>query len=523
MTEQNRIIFNLNAPLGEEGGNMAEEKEKSKKEGAAARNYGIAAVALVAAIAAFVYFWGYAALPPAAPPSNGTAAPPLATPEARLLMASFDRGAELADYTLRYSSNDNGMKSSYALFKNGSSSWVGVSGVFGKMEGFFGPDNSTDTVCLEYEGELKCAMAGNDSDMAGVAASLKILRPNKVAYLNQKEDTRKLISTGAIMLSSGLAEEKVGLFETQRITYALDYSNLTVQQMISLGISPSDETLLAITDQTVTFWIDKKSGLMVKSHATYKNMGVPGFFDTEYSEVRPFATLPEKPGTLVVTEAFVDFYSKSTADYSRRASCSASSGRDRDSCFKSIAVEKSSWETCKLINDSREYESCTLIVAQNTRNHVLCGTLGALVDECYISVAGETGNFELCRNLKNASMGTACNQAATSGQMIIEKREAEAAKIFASRNCAVDLDCMVFGNANQYCAPKNTTKEFANDTSPLFACLKGIPCGCQAGFCGFAKNESYYACMNRVEDELLEEYIKNLIPGNQTASASKVG
>jgi len=496
---------------------MAEGKEKAKKDGTNYKLYGIAAVVLIAALAAFGYYGGFFNQPAIPPASNSTTQLPLATPEARLLLASFDRGAALEDYELAYMANDNSMKSNYTLARNGSDTWIQVQGTFGKMTGFFGKDNSSDVVCLEYESAAKCALAGNNTDMADIAASLKILQPTSAAYLGQKDDTRKLIAGGAIKLASGMSEEKVGQFDTQKITYTLDFSTLTVQQMISLGRSPNDENLLAVTDQLVTFWIDKKTGLMVKSHATYKNRGTPGFFDTEYSAVSTATPkIPDKPGAIVATEAFVDFYSKSTSDYAARASCFAKTGAERYSCLKSIAVGKNSWETCKLIDNAREYESCTLIIAQNTRNHILCGTLSMLGDECYIAVAGETGNFELCKNLKNQSLGSACNEAATAGQRLKDEEAAAQAKLYATRNCKVDSDCRTFGNANQYCEPKNSTKQFANQTGALYACLNGAPCGCQDGFCGFDKNDTYYACTSKAEDAMLEAYIKSLMPGNST-------
>ena len=452
--------------------------------------YGIAAVVLAAALAAAGFYGGFFS-PAPAQPASGTAALPLATPEARLLLASFDSGAALTDYTLKYSANDNGAKSSYVLVKNGSSSYVGVRGAFGSMEGFFGRDNTTDIVCLAYGGAQKCAVTGNDTGMAEIAASLKILLPTSTAYLNQKDDTRKLISTGAIRLVGGMANETVGAYDTQKISYILDYSNLTVQQMITLGISPSDESLLAITDQNVEFWIDRKTGLMIKSHATYNNRGTPGFYDTEYAEAGPEPSqMPSRPGTIVSTEGFADFYARSTNDYAVRAACFAKSGSGRWACIKNIAVGKGNWEDCKLIEDQNEYEICSLIVAQETHNHLICGELPGLADECYIAVVGETGNLELCKSLGNMSLAQTCAQAAAAGKKELEEAAAEAEKLRAGRNCVDDAGCKTFGNAGQHCAPANTTGDYANETSPLFACLDGVPCGCLEGYCGFAKNES---------------------------------
>ncbi|MFA6328003.1 MAG: hypothetical protein WCY41_01010 [Candidatus Micrarchaeia archaeon] len=476
----------------------------------------IAAVVIVAALAAIGYYGGFFGSAGTPPAGNSTTTLPLATPEARLLLASFDKGAALTDYSLKYSANDNGAETNYSIIRNGSDSWVSVQGTFGKMYGFFGKDNTTDTVCLEYGGAAKCALTGNKSGMADIAASLKILRPTALAYLNQKDDTRKLIAAGAIKLDSGMQSEKVGAFDTKKIAYTLDYSNLTVQQMVSLGVSPSDESLLSVTDQKITFWIDDATGLMVKSHASYNTLGVPGSYDTEYSEISLSGSpMPAKP-SIVGSDAFVKFYSDSTTDYAERAACFAKNGSEQDTCLKSIAVNQGKWETCSLIRNQSEYESCSVIVAQETNNHVICSKLTTLADDCYIAIAGETGNFEMCRNVKNTSLSASCTEAATAGQKKQEEAAALAEKAYVAPNCVNDSGCRLFGNANQYCAPKNSTAQFVNDTSPIYACLEGVPCGCQGGYCGFAKNETYYACMDKVEDEELRAYINNLIPTNST-------
>jgi len=286
---------------------------------------------------------------------------------------------------------------------------------------------------------------------------------------------------------------------------------------VSLGVSPNDESLLAVTDQKVTFWIDNRTGLMVKSHASYSNRGTPGFYDTEYAVASPEAApIPERPGTIIATPAFVEFYSSSTADYAERVACFAKKDSEQDTCLKSIAANRGDWEICKLIKTPSEYESCSVIVAQKTNNGAICGELSALADDCYIAVAGETGNFGLCRSVKNQSLSASCIEAATAGQKKMEAAAAQAAKSYAARNCGADSNCKVFGNAGQYCAPKNSTAQFAESNSTLFACLQGMPCSCLEGYCGFAKNDTYYSCVNKVEDEELKAYVNSLIPKNST-------
>ena len=492
---------------------MAETANVAKK-GTDPKMIVFAAVVIVAALAAIGYYAGFFG-GAAALPAQPNPALPLATPEARLLLASYEKSAALSSYAMNWSVDENGVKTNYVVAKNGNDSYVSVQGTFGRMYGFFGKDNKTDVVCLDYGGQAKCAATGNRSDMTDIAASLKIWKPNPIASNNQRDETRKLISIGVIKISKGIANEKVGDFDTQKITYTLDYSNLTVQQMVSLGISPSNENPLAVTG--VEFWLDNKTGLVVKSRASYNASGAPMYYEGVYTGIDTTGgTVPQKPGTLIAADAFVEFYSTSTKDFSERSACFAMKGAEKATCLQSIAANRGDWETCKLIGTQPEYEKCSVIVAQETRNSVICGKLALLADDCYIAVASETGNFDLCKSVKNGSLSSNCIAAATAGQKKMEAASVLAANARTSRNCVEDKNCGAFGNAGQYCAPKNTTALFGNDTSPIYACLKGTPCSCLQGYCGFAKNETYYACMNKVEDEELRAYINHLIPANSS-------
>ncbi|MFA6213746.1 MAG: hypothetical protein WC717_00525 [Candidatus Micrarchaeia archaeon] len=496
---------------------MAKENAEGGNGGASPKVIVFAAVVVIAAIVAIGFYSGFFGPAEPAQPSQTL---PLATPEARLLLASFDKGAALEGYSIKYMENDNGALTNYSIASKGGEGWVSIEDDASRMAGFFSANSTSDIICLEYDGVEKCAMAGTDEKMNEIDSSLRIWLLNSTTYEDGKDGTRALIAVGAVRLAPGISEEKVGAFDTQKISYTLDYRNLTVQQLVSLGFSPSDAALSIVRD--VTFWIDRKTGLVAK--ILMKEANGLGVYEREYTELSiGDVKLPGRNMTRVGAGAFVEFYTQSQEDYARREACLSLSGDDRDLCFRNNAVEKRSWEACKAISSRQIYESCSLIVAQITKNHAICGSLEALSDECYISVVGETGNAELCRNLKNSSLAPNCAQAAADGKRKADEAAAVAAKEYAGRNCAADADCKAFGNALQYCAPKNSTSQFASDSSPIYACLAGVPCGCMDGYCGFAKNETYYSCVGGVEEEILKEYIRSLIPNNSTAQNATGG
>lgn len=491
------------------------DKQQKKEIGTGNQAMLIAVAAAIIVLAAAYVHFGQAATPlPGEKP--GSSASQIDSASAKLLLASFDKGAALGGYRFDYTTNENGASSQYELAMDGNSSWVKETADFGSREGFFGKDNESDVLCLSYGGSRLCAVAGNDSDLQGVASDLKTMLPNKEVFLKQKERLRKHIASGAIVFSGEPVAEKVGAFGTKKVSYTLNYRNLTVQQLIAIGVSPNDPTLTSITDQEVAYWIDDESGLVVKSSATWRENLIPNTYRTEYASVETGnVEVPSPAGGVIEAGAFLKFYANAVQDYQAKLVCMASPQPERDSCFKSVAAERNDWEICKKISSEQEYESCTIIVAYNTNNHVLCEKLSLLGDDCYISVASKTGNFELCKNLKNTSLSSSCADAAAAGKKAVEAQDAIDRKRFEASNCKVDSDCRIAGNAGQYCVPSNNTGPFANESSAAFACLRGVPCGCMDGFCGFAKDDPYYACVSRVENKAIEEYI-NALTSNST-------
>lgn len=490
-------------------GEIMKNSEKTNSGTAAGGNNALIAAAAVIIVLAAAYLYFSPAAGPAPAPQPAPTANQMATPEAQLLLSSFDRGAALTDYSAAYTSTDNGGTLTYKLAKGGAKSWVEVNGGFGSMQGFVGSNNTTDIVCLNYSNSTECAVTGNDAQMQGIASTLRVLLLNPLTYTQQKAQTETLINGGVIKFSPGITSEQVGPFAAQKITYTLNYGNLTVNQINAMGI-PNDPALFAITNWHVAMWVDKATGMTVKSQASYNSGGVQYSYDTEYAMLQiGTPTLPAVPAAPIGAAEFVNFYATSQQDYSTVLSCEAMTGTDRDSCYKAAATNRNSYGLCQKISDKTQFESCALIVASATNQSAYCQNL-SISDDCYISVVANTGDYSLCRLLKNTSLGSTCTQAAMAGKQLADAAAAKQLAYAQGMNCHVNSDCKTAGNANQYCVAGNNPGPFQNDSSPDYVCLKGVPCGCNGGYCGFEKNYTYYSCINTVEDQGLEAYIASL-------------
>lgn len=493
---------------------MVSEKDKTSDNNAKIIAGIVVVVIVLIAAAYFGGFFGQGTptSPPGTQPANASSE--LQYASTKLLLSSYDSQAALNVYTIAYSINDNGAKTQYEVASNQTNSYVRVEEPSDTIQGFFGQDNSTNVICLTYVNETECAFVGQNATSVALASRLMGVEPAQSALQDQKTAATTLIEAGAIKMDPAITNQAVGPFDAKEVQYDLDYSNLTLQTLTALGISPSDIDLTR-TNQHVELWIDSATGLIIQSHATYVSNGVPGFVDTNYTIAQPTATFPPLPTQGISTEAFVQFYQLAEQDYYAMANCASQSGQAQDTCYQTLAVNDNRYQTCKMITNESSYEHCTIIVAQNTGNAALCASLTLYPDDCYIAVASQTGNSSLCNNLINTSLNSTCLAAAAQGKQLQEQAVQAQEQLNASRNCNVSSDCKITGNANQFCVPVNSNITYSNSTSPEYSCLKGIPCTCQSGFCGFATNSTYDDCVNAVDQQGYEAYIEGLAQQQQ--------
>ncbi len=495
-----------------------ERKEKPEDSGI---NPSLLAAGLVAVIllAAGAYYFG---LFKAAEPAPVQMLP-LNMPDAKLLLSSMQKEAALTQVHMKYTDVEDGSPTTYDVVKNGTDGWVREEGDYGSFEGYFGSDNRSYIICLNYKNSTKCAKTGTNSNAVRIANQLLTRLPDSRASSANRDFAGRLIAAGAMKFTGKLSNETAGAFSTQKLGYIMDYRNLTVQSLMSIGVQPSDPAIYSITNWSVTNWIDSKTGLLVRSSTAYFEGGAAHSFSRDVLVLETGGvTLPERPQTLVSSDAFVKFYQEAESNYQDKRNCLAQKGSEQANCLKSMAVENADGSLCQLISDEKSRGQCLLVVAQNTRNAALCQGAMSLSDDCYIAVVSQTGNAALCSQLKNTSLLESCYKAKVSGDFAAAAANAEQARLAAGTNCKNDSDCRVAGNANQYCVANAKTGPFANETAPQFACLAGVPCGCLEGYCQFRTLESqnYSQCIGEVEKNITSALVKSLMAQNENATAN---
>ena len=505
-----------------EGERMAENSKENTQKGKYDAKTVVLAVVVVVVLAGAAYYAGLFNPSPVAPP--GQQAPNLNAPDVQLFLSSMSNQAAITQEYTNYTDVSDGAAISYEIAANQTNGWVHEIGGYGSLEGyFFGADNASYVICLNYENQTKCAKTGTDPVLLDTASRLISRLPDSRTALANLQFSQKLIAAGAMKFPGVVENDSVNGFNAQKISYTLDYSNLTVQTLESLGIPPNDPGIYSITGWTVSNWVDTVTGQIVRSTNAYTQSGVQHSFSRDVAAIQTSGVAPPPvPTDLVSTSEFSTFYQNSENEYNQMGDCFTNNESDTPSCLKGVASENGDFRVCRLITDETQRGQCMLVVAQTTADAGPCALAGSLADDCYIAVVSQTGNGGLCNDLQNSSLLQTCYKAKIAGDQAVAEKKAEMEQVIAGENCAIDSDCKVAGNENQYCIPKNNTKPIGNETSPEFACLQRVPCGCVSGYCKFKENESanYSNCVDNFENQQLQEYIQALTPKNATANQS---
>jgi hypothetical protein len=249
---------------------MAEEKKVEEKKGDSQGTMIVAALAVVIVAAAAAYHFGFFSF---LAHKEQPAPSPLDMPDAKLLLSSMQNEASLSEVHMKYVDTEDGMPTAYEVRKNSTDGWVAEQGDYGSFEGYFGRDNSSYYVCLTYQNRTKCAKTGNSPEAIQIANRLRTRLPDRSASASNRAFAQKLIAIGAMKFSGEVKNATSGAFETQEVGYTLDYRNITVQNLLAVGVQPNDPAIYSISDWKVDSWIDVKTGLLVRSNTSYAQSG----------------------------------------------------------------------------------------------------------------------------------------------------------------------------------------------------------------------------------------------------------
>lgn len=431
---------------------------------------------------------------------------------------------QYSEYTYAYEDvASNGYTSSVFLTSSANYSYVRKDDAIFTRE-LFVSGNST-ILCLENVNRRLCSEVSQNSTFGPYAYSLETLLFNRETIEKTEENNEKLVQYGAIVFGEEVTDSSYNGRECSEISYTLDYSKLTVEQMWDLGLSPDSPEVLISKQFNFTLCIDPDSGDVLHRLLSYYALGEP--HSTESSTVQILWGTPsavEFPSELGSGEEMDTFLSAlSMSQYNYRV-CLAQ--EEVDGCIRTEAILSRNERLCELVQNSTMRDICYVNVGLEKGNSLLCEEVGAgNRDACFMEFAWKYNNASFCESV-SAGAKQECFElvSADSGEdanatLPAEPGEQEAppegenggeappeqGEFGYGSECATDSECVRAGCSSQLCVPSYwsdiaTTCEYSEE----YNCLPLSSCGCHDGKCAWDQNQEYLDCLKSPPSVLME-------------------
>ena len=433
-----------------------------------------------------------------------------------LFFAAMDKPLQYDEYIFAYTETaSNGYADSVFISSSGTESYVKKEDAIFTRELFIGKNKTV--LCLENVNRVLCTEVEQNSSFNPYVYTLSSLLYDSDKIRKNKENNELLIEYGAIVFHSRMPTKTYGERECIELSYTLDYSKLTVEQMRIIGMSPQTPEVLLSKEYNFTLCIDPENHDVVHKSLSYLNFGSPESTESittqaEWGEVYEEFVFPTDISEDVDMNEFYQALKMSQTNY---ANCLLD--ENFDSCISSEALLSKNERLCELVTSVDKRDQCYLMVALDKGSPLICEYISPEVqDDCYIEFAWKYKDTIYCGKITNITKQDECLNIVTEpeeGDEIIEEMEdglpinetleeeleegpAQEPENPSAFECTVNSDCVAAGCSSQLCVPISlsdvvTTCEYLEE----YDCLPLSHCGCYEGKCGWDQNQEYLNCL----------------------------
>lgn len=376
---------------------------------------------------------------------------PVATPAANvstadaeaLLLKGLSFGTGQANYVYAYREVSDGYRTSYVLTKNGNDSLIMVQSPLSTKEIYF---LSNDTIlCTNYGGIETCASVQNEKGLANYLESLRVKFLNDAIIQGNKDDLSYLIYHGYARLDPTLGGTSVNNHPCMEITYALDFSNMSVTEAARFGVSSTTPNAF-----NWSMCVDNATGYLWEKSFNYTYAGMLHTFTVDmvsYNSVPPAITAPENLSGDAITPLLAE-----KDQQVQMANCyTTKQGDALDECLATFALNNHRKDLCEFAGGRRD--RCLVSLVPVTRDVGICPTIisPSYKDDCYIELAGAYKNSSWCGNVQNASKTDFCMNVsvpAAPAAPVVPQQNGSVANVTAGQNGSMGQNSSV--NINKF-------------------------------------------------------------------------
>lgn len=326
----------------------------------------------------------------------------------KIYLKSLEVGTGAGNYFYQYQEDLAGYKMRSTLVQSGGRQMAVLETPLA-MKKFYYMENDT-IMCITFEGREACASLYNQTDITKYAKWLKqqFFAPSQIDAQKQMAET--LISKKAITFHKE-TEIEINGKACKDITFTIDYSNLTLDDLILFGITSSSPNRI---EGEICY--DETANEIYRKSYTYQYRGKEA--TTEFALIRTdwnYTGRIEAGSNL--TRAAIDIYLDASGKENQLLSCLASATpEEKDRCVFSMALGNGYSTLCEYAGTKAGI--CTLNFAAARKDPSMCVQIAdsATKDDCYFEVAGAKHDATVCSSIADQTKVAACVQAANSNE-----------------------------------------------------------------------------------------------------------
>ncbi len=367
--------------------------------------------------------------------------------------------------------------------------------------------SGSQTLCLGNVNRELCSVIPTNSTFNPYAYTLFSLLFTPESIQANYHMNKKFIEFGALKMSPEMVEKEYLGKKCSEISYTVDYSKMTVEQMMSLGIDASSAEVLVSKQYNFTVCVDPQTKELIHKKMIYSNLGEPMY--TEYFITTAkwgTSSVPAAPTELVGESDLQMFLSAAKISQQKFLECLL--GNNSDSCLRAEAISSSNHKICPYINGTDMRDSCYVNIGLGKKDPSFCKQISpGFEDDCYLEFAWRFMNLSYCGMMENSTKKEECLSVV--GEEISDWEGGGAAPSnetgvapepetpVSPGECESASDCVRAGCSSQLCVPLAsagmvTTCEYKSE----YDCLPLSSCGCVEGKCGWAQTPDYLNCLD---------------------------
>ncbi len=332
---------------------------------------------------------------------NKPSVPPNEIIAANLFMRALEVGENATSYIYSFVEYSDGFPETYTLASDGKISSVTVTNVLSTKKIFF---LENDTIaCVKMDMQEACSSIKNESITERFASSLKGRLFDNSVIEAAKQDNKYRIEKGLQVFGPEITPRILDHGdECLQISYHIDYSNATMDELGRFGIVPGSPSRFDVTE-----CILNNTGEVLESRFNYSFQGVP--HDSRFNLVS--SDFSSGTNILVpknLSEGAVELLLLDSGKKKEIMNCYLLSGSDQDKCIATLALQTKNIDMCGLAG--ARTDRCYVSLVPMIKDETICKRISSqdFLDDCFIELAGAYKNSTYCENVSESAKKAMC-------------------------------------------------------------------------------------------------------------------